>query len=74
MQANDFRTYKWVRCPSCGHKLFKDFGYSDVEIKCSSCGCIVTITGGLTIGCNDYYKRRKNNSGERRRAKHNLEG
>lgn len=36
----------WLRCPCCGHKLFriiKDSGLSDLEIKCHSCKSIVNV-------------------------------
>lgn len=35
---------KWIRCPKCGHKLFKYEGErTKLEIKCSSCKAIVEI-------------------------------
>ena len=64
---------RWIRCPKCGHKLFKDFEYANVEIKCSSCKSIVTVTGGVTVGCTSDDKERANDNRGRRRIEHNLE-
>lgn len=63
---NKQREYMWVRCPHCGHKLFKitntdgveihestEFG---IEIKCHSCKWISGLyfvkdeNGGLAYG------------------------
>lgn len=59
---------RWVRCPTCGHKLFKDRGRADVEIKCSSCKGIVTITGGVTVGYNGSYGKRADYNRRRNRS------
>lgn len=64
---------RWVRCPKCGHKLFKDMGYADVEIKCSSCKGIVKVSGGITIGYHGDDKRGANDNRRSRGAEHNLE-
>lgn len=36
----------WCTCPHCGHKLFKysDVTRGEINIKCSSCKNIVTIS------------------------------
>ncbi len=45
MEAN--KNTEWARCPKCGHKLFKVLekcpNLEAIEIKCSSCGEIVTF-------------------------------
>ena len=37
----------WVRCPKCGHKLFKVYETDDmkihIEIKCSSCKSVIDV-------------------------------
>lgn len=44
------RNEQWVRCPQCGHKLFRlvqNHGYAtDIEIKCHSCKSVVLILMG----------------------------
>lgn len=41
---------RWIKCPFCGHKLFKAFEewIGHIEIKCPSCKRIFEIeeTGG----------------------------
>ena len=61
---------RWARCPQCGHKLFKDFGQADIEIKCSSCKAIVTIQGGVTVGCIGDNKKGADLNRECRRDKY----
>ena len=44
----------WVRCPNCGHKLFKAVEpklIDGIEIKCHSCKKIVIVARK-----NGYYK------------------
>lgn len=44
------RNEQWVRCPQCGHKLFRlvrNQGYAtEIEIKCHSCKAIIPILMG----------------------------
>ena len=58
MQENKSRTDKWIRCPNCGHKLFKEMSGpfaisvsidevrvdSILETKCHSCKKIVSVS------------------------------
>ena len=38
---------KWVICPYCGHKLFKQMtGESVLDVKCPSCKRIYVLKGG----------------------------
>ena len=46
------RSEKWVRCPYCNHKLFKELsGEGDVliEVKCHSCKRIFDILLGNDV-------------------------
>lgn len=43
---NKYEQYEWVRCPNCGHKLFRKKKSSkqiEIEIKCSSCKKILEV-------------------------------
>lgn len=45
------KTDDWVRCPKCGHKLFRKIGNKSdseikIEIKCHSCKEITEIALG----------------------------
>lgn len=34
----------WVRCPSCGHKLFwLNSGNMKLEVKCHSCKSVISV-------------------------------
>lgn len=61
MLAREKGESRWVKCPYCGHKLFKavsvnpmltrehvgDLAEGDIEIKCHSCKGIVAVSGGV---------------------------
>lgn len=54
--------YKWVRCPKCGHKLFRaevsKMG-TKLEIKCSSCKTVTVIDMSKIGGNEDDLQRNK---------------
>lgn len=42
---------KWVFCPHCGHKMFKQIkGEWELEVKCPSCKRIYVLKGGEKNG------------------------
>lgn len=45
------RNEQWVRCPQCGHKLFRlvqnQGDATEIEIKCHSCRSIISILMGV---------------------------
>lgn len=57
---------EWVRCPKCGHKLFRILrpcgaeSVPSIEIKCSSCKAIVNLNSAFTgIPTPTVYERQR---------------